>query len=582
MDLAQVLLKQKIITPVQLKQWQEQSKKTGEFLEDIIESSGLVMPDALAQAQAQSKGAAFIDLIGKKIDQEVLALISKELALNYKMIAFNRDKDSLYVAMLNLQDLKAREAVAFIGRSHNLKIKYFSTTENSFKIAFQQYESLSQEVGEALTSAQKKFNKVLQDKETKIAGEKDKLKASDVLKSAPVAKMVSVILRHAVEGKASDIHIEPMSDKSRIRYRIDGKLHTSIALPIYIHASLVSRIKVMANLKIDETRKPQDGRIRVNINDRDVDFRVSVLPLSGHEKIVMRVLDTAGQAPLLKDLGFLFRNLEVIEHNTTKPHGMLLITGPTGSGKSMTLFSCLSILNKEEVNISTLEDPVEYKLAGVNQSQIRPEVDFTFANGLRSLLRQDPDIIMVGEIRDGETAELAIHAAMTGHLVLSTLHTNNAIGAIPRLMDMKVQPFLLSSTLNVLIAQRLVRKICDNCKKVVELNPGLKAELDDILKDIDHSVYKGYGLDPDDLTFYQGEGCNKCSNTGFKGRHAICELIEATKEMQELIVQGMKTEDVEAELKNQGFITMQQDGLLKAAKGITAVAEVLSVTKEDE
>jgi len=385
-------------------------------------------------------------------------------------------------------------------------------------------------------------------------------------------------LRHAIEGRASDIHIEPVGNQSKVRYRIDGVLHTTIVLPIYVHAALVSKIKVMANLKIDETRVPQDGRIRMKIHNKDVDFRISTLPLMGQEKIVMRILETPEKAPSFSDLGFMGLQLKVVEGNIYKPNGLFLLTGPTGSGKSTTLFAALNYLNKEEVNIATLEDPVEYYIPGVNQSQVRPEVNFTFASGLRALLRQDPDIIMVGEIRDNETAELAIHAGLTGHSVLSTLHTNSAMGAIPRLFDMRVEPFLLASTLNAVVAQRLVRKICQKCKTEEKLPPEL---VENARKTLESIPKEGIfpEVDPNNIKFYRGKGCANCGQTGYKGRLAIVEAINITRGLQDIVAKGFARKEAEEELKNQHFINMEQDGIQKVILGLTTMEEVLRVSK---
>jgi type IV pilus assembly protein PilB len=527
-------------------------------------------------------GADFVDLIGREVILEILEKIPREVAETYKMVAFDIDQDLrlLKVAMLDPKDIKAREALRYIGRNLNLTVQYYLASKEGLESVLRQYGNIKKEVGEALESAKERFEQ----KEEQAARTKGVQSLQEMVKHAPVAKIVSVILRHAVEGRASDIHIEPMENVTRARYRIDGDLVTSITLPLYIHDALVARIKVVANLKIDETRIPQDGRIRMEMQDRTVEFRVSTLPLQGHEKVVMRVLEASGShAPSLEDLGYRARNFEVIKRNLSKPNGMLLVTGPTGSGKSKTLFAALNIVNSEDVNISTLEDPVEYRLAGVNHSQIQPNVGFTFASGLRALLRQDPNIIMVGEIRDFETAELAIHAAMTGHLVFSTLHTNSAVGAIPRLLDMKIEPFLLSTTLNVVMAQRLIKTICNDCKAVAEIDDSLEKEVLKELESVPINVLKQYGdISLENSTFYHGTGCSRCSNTGSKGRTSINEAVENTKSMRRVINSGMKQEEVAEVLREQNFISMKQDGLIKVLLGITTVEEVLAVTREDE
>ena len=457
------------------------------------------------------------------------------------------------------------------------KVEYYITTPESLASVLKQYSELKTEVSEALDIAK---DKLAEKKEA--AGKKNELEevTEEMIQNAPIAKLVSVVLKHAVDAKASDVHIEPFGKNSRVRYRIDGQLTTSLVLPKYVHAALVSRVKVLANLKIDETRVPQDGRIRLNILGNDIDFRVSTLPLYENEKVVMRILDTSSGAFSLEQLGFEGRNLRVMQENIQKPHGMFLVTGPTGSGKSTTLYSVLNILNQEDVNITTLEDPVEYYLSGINQSQIRPEVGLTFASGLRSILRQDPDVIMVGEIRDNETAELAIHASLTGHIVLSTLHTNDAFGSIPRLIDMKVEPFLLSSTLNVIVAQRLVRKICAECKEELKLPDNIRKELDEELKKIPKDIWPAE-LDAKNLKFYHGRGCAKCGQTGYKGRVAIAEVLEATDNLKNIIaLNKLGGEEIKKEFLAQNMSEIKQDGVLKALKGITTVEEIMRATRE--
>lgn len=583
-DIGAILVEENKITKEQYEEFKKKASDLGSPIADVIRSADTVSADVFYSAYAKSKGTEFVGLVGRKIDYGVLEVIPEKLARNYRMVAIAIDmqKRVLRVAMHDPWDTKAREAIDHISRARDLHPEYLLTTDEGLDFVLKQYGDISKEVGEALQSAKERFNVEGEEGSEKKGKVKSKESIQEVVKHAPVAKMVSVILRHAVEGKASDIHIEPMQNVSRVRYRIDGTLRTSITLPIYIHDAVVARVKVMSNLKIDETRIPQDGRIRMELQDRDVEFRVSTLPLQGHEKVVMRVLDTGGSAPKLPDLGYIGRNLETIKRNIVKPNGMLLITGPTGSGKSMTLFSCLNIVNSEDVNISTLEDPVEYRLHGTNQSQMHPEVGFTFAMGLRALLRQDPNIIMVGEIRDFETAELAVHAAMTGHLVFSTLHTNSAIGAVPRILDMKVEPFLLSSTLNVVIAQRLVKKICKDCKEAVQLDATVVAELVREVRAVPPEILQEYGdIDLENPAFYHGRGCAKCGQIGFKGRTAIAEVIENTKEMRYAINNKMKPEDLKKALEMQRFITMKQDGIIKSFLGWTTPEQVLAVTKED-
>jgi len=542
-----------------------------ESIETILQKEETISDEVFARARAKAFGLPYEDLVGKKIDAEVLKIIPAEFAENNKVAAYDKRGDTLCVALLDGTDLKAQEGIEFLARDKGLKVQYAITTQLAYHNILKQYASLGTEVKEALDVAADRF---APPKETaKVEGEME-----EVVKSAPVAKMVSVILKHAVDARASDIHIEPVMNETRIRYRIDGELQTSLVLPKYIHPALVSRVKVMANMKIDETRVPQDGRIRVQVAGRDIDFRISTLPLYNHEKVVMRILDTEDKVPTFADLGFSGKNLALMEDSIKKPHGMFLVTGPTGSGKSTTLYAVLNILNEDKVNIVTLEDPVEYYLKGVNQSQIYPDIGYTFATGLRSILRQDPDIVMVGEIRDNETAELAIHAALTGHIVLSTLHTNDALGAVPRLMDMKVEPFLIASTLNIIVAQRLVRKMCQHCREPVEIPP-------EVLKEVQLELAQmGPHLPPDikldALTFWRGKGCPRCGNTGYTGRNAISEVLGMDDEFKSVIARGAQFDEIKETFKRQGMLTLKQDGLLKAVAGITTIEEVLTATKE--
>jgi len=478
------------------------------------------------------------------------------------------------VGITDPDNFKAIEAVDFLSKEEGLEVEYYLISDPSFDNAFKQYKTLTKEISTALeTRAEEKAKELAETKK-----EEKRINIEEVIKSAPVAKIVSVIIRHAVEGRASDIHIEPLQKESRVRYRIDGVLHTSLVLPKNVLSAIVARVKVLANLKLDETRIPQDGRIRMIINEQEIDLRVSILPLVGEEKVVMRILDVSGGAPDLEELGFSGIGLGIIKKNIKKTDGMFLITGPTGSGKSTTLFSILDIINKEGVNISTLEDPVEYFIQGVNQSQVRPEVGFTFASGLRSLLRQDPDVIMVGEIRDNETAELAIHAGLTGHFVLSTLHTNDAIGVIPRLLDMKAEPFLLASTLNTVIAQRLARKICSHCRSGYKAPDDIAADIKKEIKEIPvdlKSYIKNFNVNK--LILYKGAGCQHCANSGYSGRVAVAEALDINDQIKEIIIdqkRALKTEDI---MDSQKFINMKQDGIIKALQGLTTWEEILRV-----
>lgn len=549
-------------------------------IDKIIKQYYIIDSEEYAKLKAEIINVPYKSLLDEEIDKEVLKLLPQNLSENYKMIVFGKEENILQVGLVDPENFSAIEAMEFLAHKNNYAIKYYLVSEESFNSAFRKTEDIKAEVGEVLDYAKEKFEDIDLD-EVGI----DAQELEEVIRTAPVTKIISVIIKHAVDGRASDIHIEPVGRKSVIRFRIDGKLHNSIVLPIYIHNALITRVKVMSNMKIDETRIPQDGRIRIKVRkDKDekrIDFRVSTLPLIDYEKVVLRILSTPDTIPEFEQLGFMGEAKRAIEESIKKPNGMFLVTGPTGSGKSFTLFTALNKVKSESINISTLEDPVEYNVEGVNQAQIRPEVGFTFASGLRSLLRQDPDVVMVGEIRDNETAELAVHAALTGHLVLSTLHTNSAIGAIPRLMDMKIEPFLLASTLNLVLAQRLVRKICDNCKEKINPPETLKSKAQEILDSLPESAFYGTFKKSSPLVFYHGKGCNRCGNTGYKGRIAIVEIIEIDKKLRDVVSNGGKVSDFEDVLKANGYINMMQDGFIKSMEGITTLEEVITATKED-
>ncbi|MEY4723150.1 MAG: hypothetical protein RLZZ324_663 [Candidatus Parcubacteria bacterium] len=573
-ELLAILVEAGKLTDAQAQVLATEHASSGKPVDAMLLEKKLVDDEYLARVKATVFGLPYVELVGKDIPGQVLSVIPKNVAENTRAIAFDRAEGSVSVGMTDPRDAAALQSVDFLMQSLGVTAKYHVMSQASFASAIKKYGEIGKEVQTALDVAKERFvpDKPAETKEEKI---------EEVIKGAPVSRIVSVIMRHAVEGNSSDIHIEPFGNETRVRYRVDGVLKTSLTLPKYIHQSLVARVKVLANLKLDETRIPQDGRITEIYNGKAIDFRVSTLPLGEAEKVVMRILDTTKGVPTLEQLGFRQEFVDVIKEEIRKPHGMLLISGPTGSGKSTTLFTIMSMRNEEGVNISTLEDPVEYFVKGANQAQIRPEVGFTFASGLRALLRQDPNIIMVGEIRDGETGELAVHAALTGHLIFSTVHTNDAIGVVPRLVDMKVEPFLLAAVLNVAIAQRLARKICDRCKgsQIIppEVEARFRAELDAIPQK--YKAHLGSFADKS-LTFFKGRGCVRCGNTGYQGRVAVAEMIVFNDELRLLITKGFPTEQVQTALRHLDALTLRQDGLLKALEGSTTIEEVLRVTSE--
>jgi type IV pilus assembly protein PilB len=515
----------------------------------------------------------------KTVAGSLVNMIPREVAEKYSMMVFDKVEDVLKVAMADPEDAQALNTLNFVAEKEKARIETYAVSQKVFADLFAFYNETNEALKEAVDSFEdEKDQLAIEDSNNDSLGKKN---TAEVLKDAPVTKLVEVIISHAVEGKASDIHIEPMDKDYRVRFRVDGVLHVSLIFPIEIGPVVISRIKILANLKIDEKRKPQDGRFRLNFNKKDIDFRVSSLPVVGGEKIVMRILDKDSGTSSIENLGLVGMAKRDIGVAIRETYGMILMTGPTGSGKSTTLYTLLKILNNEERNIITLEDPVEYFIEGLNQSQIKPEIGYTFASGLRTVLRQDPNVIMVGEIRDAETAELAVHAALTGHLMFSTLHTNTAIGAIPRLIDMKIEPFLLSSALRMVIAQRLVRRICEKCKKEITVSPVVSGGIAEKIKNISEKELKSYGIKlADGLRFYHGDGCDACNGTGLKGRLAIYEAVPVTEEIRNIMIEKRGSEElIKKERDRMGVITIEQDGILKIIQGLTTIEEVERVTE---
>ena len=553
-------------------------KKDNLDLSSFLINKNYVEEEKLTAVKAELYGLPYYSLLTEEVPEKILNFLPEEISKTYKIICFSQEEKTIKVGLVE-PDLKSMEAVNFLAADDKLQVLYFLISNASYQKIFKQYQKLEEEISTALEVKAKEEGEELISVKTDEEGV-----SQEDINSAPVSRIVSVVIRHAVEARASDIHIEPFAKESRVRYRIDGILHTSLTLPKSIHNAIIARIKVLAKLKLDETRIPQDGRIRLLVNNREVDFRVSTLPLASQEKVVMRILDTSKGAPTLEGLGFSKLALRRIAEGIKKTSGIFLVTGPTGSGKTTTLYAVLNILNQEDVNISTLEDPIEYEIKGINQSQIRPKIGFSFASGLRSLLRQDPNIIMVGEIRDEETAELSIHASLTGHLVLSTLHTNDALGAVFRLLDMKIERFLLSSTLKTVVAQRLARRLCDHCKQPTELSGDANQEIIDELKLSPFNIVKEELPDittPEEVfskyKVYKAVGCTRCENTGYASRVAIIEVIEINDSLREMINNNDKNFNLEAIKKNEDFVSIKQDGIIKVLQGLTTMEEVLRV-----
>ena len=502
--------------------------------------------------------------------------IPEEAAIFYRFVPIVRKDDILEVGMIDPENLKAKEALRFITQRSGLKTKIFVIASVDFENVLKQYRSLRGEVSEALEELEKEIEA---EGEIKSLKGKPKELAERIIAEAPITKIVAVILRHATEGKASDVHIEATEKNVKVRFRVDGILYTSLFLPKDIHSAVVSRIKILSDLKIDETRVPQDGRFRAVVGGKKIDFRVSTLPTSAGEKVVLRVLDSSSGLEDFTTLGMGDYNLEILKREIKQPFGMVLVSGPTGSGKSTTLYAILRSLNQEGINIVSLEDPIEYFIEGINQSQIRPEIGYTFASGLRHILRQDPDVIMVGEIRDEETAGLAIHAALTGHILLSTLHTNNAMGVIPRLIDMKIGSFLLPTSLNLMIAQRLIQRLCEKCRKEVVAPASVTEIIEQEIADLS-PVHKNSFLWERPFKIYRPVGCKFCGNKGTKGRIALYEILQMTPQLEEIISQELNEAKIIVEAKRQGMITMKQDGITKALKGTISFEEMLRIVEE--
>lgn len=534
--------------------------------------------DSFLSEKAAVLKVLYLSEVPKVIKKSDLNIIFEDSARKHQMVVFEKKGNKIKVAMVNPQDIEALNALKFVKEKDNLEMEIYLVSFKNFQDIIAKYSTAEKAVEEALKS--------LSDEGTEgvsfeIRKENEERKSREIIQDAPIAKLVQVIIKHGLDGRASDIHIEPIDDNYRVRFRVDGILYSSLVFPKNVGMAVVSRIKILSNLKIDEKRKPQDGRFQVDENGIVTDFRVSSLPVLEGEKIAMRILDRENQMLDLSSLGLMGRNYEILTKKIEDPYGIILVAGPTGSGKSTTLYAFLQILNQEERNIITLEDPIEYNIRGINQSQIKPEIGYTFANGLRSILRQDPNVIMVGEIRDNETAELAIHAALTGHLVFSTVHTNDSIGTIPRLVDMGIEPFLISSSLRAVAAQRLVRKICEKCKVKIEMPHAIVEQIKNEIDLIHPDELKKYGISSlEKIEFYQGRGCSECGGLRYKGRIAIFEALEIDGVLQEIISEKKDSEqNIRKEAKNKGMLTMRQDGIVKVIKGLTTLAEVERVTE---
>lgn len=540
---------------------------------DLLKDEGILSELECTKAIAASLGYPFVDLTKEEVDGEILNIIPEQVAKKSEVIVFGREGDTLKVAMKNPDDM---QMIDFLKKKTDLDIMPYVTTDDSIKTVLKQYtKSLKAEFGEMI--------------DERIDGEINEGQDEDLEKIAedlPIVRIVDTLVKHAILEGASDIHIEPHEKNIMVRYRVDGILKQAMTLPRTALSGIIARIKVLSDLKLDEHRLPQDGRFKIENDEFKISFRVSILPVFDGEKVVMRLLDESSTGLTLEKMGLHGEALEAIQREISKPNGMVLVTGPTGSGKTTTLYTIVDILNSEEVNISTVEDPVEYRMDNINQTQVHSKIGMTFAAGLRSLLRQDPDIIMVGEIRDKETLEIAIHAAMTGHLVLSTLHTNSAAGAIPRMVDMGVEPFLIASTANIVVGQRLVRKLCVECRKAYKLNQkevetlAKSYEIDAIVKTLCRIGGLKSGTKLTDIELFKSDGCSQCSGSGYKGRSGIYEVFEITEDIEKLITQNATSDEMEKKAREDGMVTMVEDGFFKVVQGVTSIEEVMRVTQE--
>lgn len=568
-QIKKVLVQSGVMPAAELDKLFKEAKKNNKKIGYYLVEKKIITISALYESAANCFKVPFIDLKDQIIRKDILLNIPEPLASTQEIIAFAADDKEIKIACLDPENIEIFE---FIKKKTNLNPKIYLTTPDSFSEALKQY------------------HKNLKAEFKEFSGDGAESSGANLKKLAenlPIVRIVDTLLEYAIFENASDIHIEPEEKDILARYRIDGILKTVMTLPKNVQPGIIARIKILANLKVDEHRLPQDGRFKINAKDYKVSFRVSIIPTFDGEKIVMRLLNEKAQILTLEQLGFQPSALEALKRNITKPHGMILVTGPTGSGKTTTLYTILNILNTPEVNIMTIEDPIEYRMPRVNQSQVNPKIGYTFASGLRAFLRQDPNIIMVGEIRDQETAEIAVHAAMTGHLVLSSVHTNDAVTTLPRLADMGIPSFLIASTTNIIIAQRLVRKICPNCIQSYKLD---KLMVDELKKQLDMEnilatmekkkviIEAKRGIES--LLFYRGKGCKQCSNTGYKGRMGIYEVLEITADMSELILKKAPPAELKKQAEKQGMLTIIEDGFIKAKNGITTIEEIMRVTKE--
>jgi len=573
MTFLEALAEKKIISRNEIPLIEKEMAATGMSVEAVLEKRGMKAAEIL-----KIKGEIF-EIPPRAIDNDdvpynVLEYIPEESALHYKFVPLAVKDGVLEVGLVDPDNIEARDALNFISAKISLPYKIFLISESDFEKVIGVYKGLSAEVTHALSDLETELKIEKgppQEGESELGQtESGKRPEAKIVEDAPVTKIVATILRYATEGNASDIHIEHMKESVRVRFRVDGVLNTSLILPTKVHSALTARIKILSNMRLDEKRKPQDGRFSAKIEGRKIDFRVSTFPTYFGEKVVMRILDSQRGVKNLEEMGLTPRSLDILKRAVKKPYGMILISGPTGSGKTTTLYSMLNLVDREKKNVLSLEDPIEYNIDGINQSQVRPEIGYTFANGLRTTLRQDPNVIMVGEIRDKETAQLAVQAALTGHLVLSTIHTNNAIGVIPRLIDMGVDPYLIAPTLVVAIAQRLAVTLCPGGGKDVPVVDSLKIMIDKQFEDLPPEFKKDIHIPK---AIKEIEPTPDCPN-GTRGRVAVFEMFEIDKEIEQIILKDPTEVAIGKVARRKGMLSMKEDALLKAFRGEIPLEEV--------
>ncbi len=587
-DIDKFIAQNGLVDSAKLEVAKHDSIQTGKSLIDILVAQKILSEDDGVKIIALIKGIPFIELGNMQISNDILSIIPKEDALQYTAVAFGVSQGRLNVAM---QDPSNLQAIDFLARKTGYPIRAYMSTKSQIMAWINNYQAnLDTEVEQALGQNQKDDNKEAET--VKHFDAKDSKKLETIVQDAPITRALNSIIEYAINAHASDIHIEPRENELKIRFRIDGILQEVMTLPKTTEPALISRIKILSKLKIDEHRVPQDGEAVYRIGDKEIDLRIAIAPISFGEQVVIRLLDKSDSLFKLNSLGIFGRSYELIKKGMNKPHGMILSTGPTGSGKSTTLYAVIQEILSPKINIITLEDPVEYKMSGVNQIQVNTDVGLTFASGLRAILRQDPNVIMVGEIRDRITADLAVQSALTGHLVLSTLHTNGAAGVLPRLLDMKIEPYLIASTVNTCIGQRLVRKVCDNCKAGYSASPAAVTMINKFVGSLlpkDNATKKEteYTLGYNNLpiysqtayTLYKGRGCPQCQD-GYKGRTGLYEVFEMNPTIEQLLLKHATTSSIQKQAQADGMITMLQDGILKALCGISTLEEVARVASE--